>query len=383
MSVKRIVGWVLFIGIVAVLGFSVARAIGKKKNYKPPESIEDIQKREGVPVTVEHPVVTNLVGFVALDGSVEPWERSFATAELQARVARILVEEGDRVTAAPPTLLVELDNTARAANVEAAAATYLDAQVSEERAKRLYESGAIPRQEMDTAAVLASSARARLVDARYALENCRVYAPAAGIVARRYVDAGTVVKAGDKMIEIVDTTRLKIEVRIPEKSVQDVRAGMPCRVEIGALGPDGRIATALAKVNPELDPGSRELLAVCHLNGGPEGAVPGMFARVFVESSRREGVLVVPEESVVHKGGTTGVFVVEDGLAVLRTVTTGMRYNGVVEVTAGLTPRDRVVTDGVSRLKEGTRVLLTNEEPPGGPSLPQGEADVSGEPRGA
>jgi len=384
MNAKRVFGWVLLIGIVAVLGFSVARAVRKKKSYKPSESIEDIQKRQGVPVTVAHPLTTNMTGFIMLSGIVEPWERAFATAELQARVARILVEEGDRVEFSPvPTLMVELDNTAQAAMVDAAASANRDAQASEERARKLYDGGAIPRQELDAAVVAASSARARLVDARYEMENCAVYAPAAGIVARRYVDAGSVVKAGDKMIEIVDTSRLKVEVRIPEKKVREVRAGMTCRIEIGALGSAGLVRSSLAKVNPELDMVSRELVGVCHLDGGPEGAVPGMFARVFVESSRREGILAVPEEAVIRKGGSPCVYVVEDGLAVLRAVTIGMRNNGLVEIPAGLTIGDRVATDGVSQLGDGTKVLVANEGPTDGPSVQQDEADVAGEPEGA
>ncbi|HYQ91712.1 MAG TPA: efflux RND transporter periplasmic adaptor subunit, partial [Candidatus Competibacteraceae bacterium] len=90
----------------------------------------------------------------------------------------------------------------------------------------------------------------------------------------------------------------------------------------------------------------------------------GMFARVALILEKREKALLVPEQAIVPQGQKTFVFRVVDNKAALTPVTLGQRRPGQVEVTAGLNPKDLVVTDGQIKLRDGVPVQILPPEAP-------------------
>jgi membrane fusion protein (multidrug efflux system) len=92
---------------------------------------------------------------------------------------------------------------------------------------------------------------------------------------------------------------------------------------------------------------------------------PGMMMNVAIQSSSRTG-LSVPELAVLGEGDNRYVFVVGQGNRVHRTeVRTGAHLNGRVEVTSGLRPGQRVVTEGIIKVTDGMQVRLDGEGRPG------------------
>jgi len=360
MKRNRTIGVIVALVLVGVLLFSVARALHKKFTYKAPESIDDIREREGVPVTVAHPYVTDLATSFVLDGYVRPADRATPSAKVDEMVVRVHVEEGDKVKSGDsPTLLLEFDSAELQAARDAAKVACNDAKAHIKRVKALYHAGGASKQELQQASVSLAAAKSNLVKAETNLDRCSVHAPIDGVVSRRYVDVGEVTMSGDELLEIVDTSRLKVEMRVPERRVKDVRPGMRCRVVVGAVSESESVATSLALVSPELDPQTRELMAVCYLDPGAVRAVPGMFARVHVLQEERSGVIVVPDDIVLRREPIEGVYVVEEGAAKFRTIETGLRRDNLVEVTSGLGTNDLVVIDGYNQVSEGTKVLVS------------------------
>jgi membrane fusion protein (multidrug efflux system) len=89
---------------------------------------------------------------------------------------------------------------------------------------------------------------------------------------------------------------------------------------------------------------------------GTEMLKPGMFARFSIIYDVHDDVVLVPYSALVDEDYENVVFVVEDGIAHRKVVTTGITSDGKIEITDGLDGHERVVVVGQNGLKEGTSV---------------------------
>ena len=245
---------------------------------------------------------------------------------------------------------------------DAAGKAYDEARENRTRGKALLDSGGLSRQGYAQLTVVEEQARAAFAAAEDELRECRVYAPISGTVSRRYVDPGAAVAKGGRLVDIVDTSVLEVELSLPERDIVRVHKGQGCRVHIGAMAVDEPVKTSVTSLNPALDPVSRTLTARCRLPALTPRPVPGMFARVEILESSREGVPAVPESVIVTLEGQRGVYVVngEDKIA-FRGVQFGLAGGDRVEVTDGLTSEDRIVFDGMSRVTVGDKARIVEE----------------------
>ena len=86
-----------------------------------------------------------------------------------------------------------------------------------------------------------------------------------------------------------------------------------------------------------------------------------MFCRINLNINTKKDALTVPLASLVKNSNSTGVFVINDHNSVFREIKEGMNDGKYVEVVSGLNPDDVVVTVGMSKLKDGTVVIVTNK----------------------
>jgi multidrug efflux pump subunit AcrA (membrane-fusion protein) len=88
-----------------------------------------------------------------------------------------------------------------------------------------------------------------------------------------------------------------------------------------------------------------------------------MYARVNLTIEERENALTVPSNSIVDVGGKRGVFLaLDNNTASFRPVEIGIQEGQRIEVVAGLSERDRIVTTGAAALREGDRILLAGTQ---------------------
>jgi RND family efflux transporter MFP subunit len=119
------------------------------------------------------------------------------------------------------------------------------------------------------------------------------------------------------------------------------------------------IAGSVREIAPNADPVSRTYLVKVFFDNADLRLKPGMFAKARFILEERPEALVVPRECVIRDaGGTHSLFLVEDGKALSRAVTIGIQANDLVEIAAGVTPQDLVVTHGQGDLQAGVRVAV-------------------------
>jgi multidrug efflux pump subunit AcrA (membrane-fusion protein) len=125
-------------------------------------------------------------------------------------------------------------------------------------------------------------------------------------------------------------------------------------VEVSLEAMDRRLSCRVSEIVPALDAGSRSALVKIDLPAEPQ-LRSGMFGRAFFPLGART-VVAMPVAAVIERGQLQSVFVVEDGAARTRLVTTGQRTGDLLEVLSGLSAGERVVAPVPTGLQDGARL---------------------------
>ncbi|MBY6205837.1 efflux RND transporter periplasmic adaptor subunit [Halomonas denitrificans] len=276
------------------------------------------------------------------------------------------VERGDAVEAGQ--LLAVLDNPRLQPGVAAARGALAEAETrlaqlerDTERQARLVERELVAaddleqvRAQRDAAAAARDQARARLDEAIAQLDEAALRAPFAGRIAETHLEPGDFAAAGQAIVDLVDTTALEIEVRLPAQRASGLRTELPGRavrrVTDGATT-DARLAS-LGRASP-----GRTAPAVFTLVGA-DGFAPGDPVEISLDFAARPG-MAVPLSAVVNPGTAIHrVFRVRDGRAESVAVQVGRLQGRHVTVFGDLAPGDRVIVSGQSQLLDGEPVRV-------------------------
>lgn len=307
-----------------------------------------------------------------LDGLIEAVQQSTVSAQTSGKVMELPYDVDDSVPAG--ALIVRLEDSEQQsrlaqaeAGLEEARSGLSDARQRFRRIDELYERRLVSRQEYDQASNNLASASARVERARGVVEEAskqlsytRIEAPYGGIVTERHVEIGESVSPGQPLISGLSLEQLRVVVDLPQKYATVAREQRRARVTLD----DGRaIATGKMTFYPYANPQTHTFRVRMGLTE-PNGTLfPGMLVKVSVPVAERQ-VILVPESSVIHRSELRAVFVMEGeggGRPRLRQVRTGGHQDGQVEILAGLSvgellvtnPRDLVGTDRLAPLPGG------------------------------
>lgn len=329
-----------------------------------------------IPVTAEPVRRDTLVVSVSAAGQAQAFARTLLTAEVEGPVSEVRVHEGDRVRAGqviaridPERFAFELER-ARAQLEEAEAAfaelTLFDDEIEDEELRA-------ERRRMARAKSGLTRAEVAVREAERNVERATVRAPFSGRVANLAIVLGGQVAQRDSIAEVVDVSRVKIEVQALETEVPYLEEGREARVSLSAF-PDTTFTGRVASINPVVDPRTRTARVTVVLPN-PDGAVrPGMYARVRIAARLFADRVMVPKEAILERDNRTLVFLFEpqeegasQGLAKWTYVATGLENEDFVEVVPGdgttmLEPGQRVLTEGHYTLIHDARVRVVEED---------------------
>ena len=345
--------------------------------------------------------------FVEAVGTLDPNETVTVSNQVEGIVQQVFVDLGDavrqgQVLAQLDTRELELavqqqqaalqqelarlsladENTsldeASTSQVRHAEANFSDAKLALERAKKLTDEQVIARQQLDQAqarydvaeaAVRSAhetvrniratiSARKASVDlARKKLEDARIEAPLAGFIQERSITEGQFLKDNSPVVIIVQSSPLKLRVEVPEMSVSNIGPGRPVQFTVDSY-PDRTFEGKVSRLAPSVNQQSRTLKLEALVNNADAALKPGQFARVTIQTDRRETVLVAPKEALFTFAGLEKLFVIENGKVSERIVRSGSQIDGVVEIVEGVNEGDRVAVSNLGNLQQGREVSV-------------------------
>lgn len=340
------------------------------------ESAEAFGTEIAIPVSAAPVLRDTLVMSVSAAGQAQAFARTLLAAEVEGPVTEIYVKEGDFVR--PGQVIARIDperyafelEKARAA-LERAEATFAELTLFDEEIEDAELRA--ERRRMARAKSGLSEAEVAVREAELNVRRATVRAPFSGAVANLAIVPGQRVQQRDSIVEVVDISRIKIEVQALETEVPYLEEGRTARVTLSAF-PDTVLTGRVASINPVVDPRTRTARVTVVL-ANPDGAVkPGMYARVRIAARLYANRTMVPREAILERDNRTLVFVFEpeapnssQGLAKWTYVSTGLENEDFAEIVPGegttmLEPGQLVLTEGHYTLIHDARVRVVEDE---------------------
>ncbi len=325
----------------------------------------------------------DLESTLQISGSLVPQTRVAVHAKLPGTLAGVAVRIGDRVQAGQVVATIDrreidaqVDAAAAAVNVaragvDAAEAALANAELEHDRAKNLFDKGAVPRQRLDgahtahrAATAQRDLARANLAQAEAALRRARevqrdatLTSPIDGVVVERNYDPGSLVSPGSErpIVAVADLRTMKLEAGVSELDAGKLRPGMPARVTAQAR-PGEVLPGRVAAIAPEVDARNRHFQIEIRVDNPRGEILSGMYGVATIPIERAERAVVVPREAVATREGTRVVLKIEDGVVNPVPVTEGLSDAALVQVVSGLSPGEIVIADARRDVAAGVKV---------------------------
>ncbi|OGB92638.1 MAG: hypothetical protein A3G35_15750 [candidate division NC10 bacterium RIFCSPLOWO2_12_FULL_66_18] len=258
------------------------------------------------------------------------------------------------------------------------------------RTERLFNSGAVSRQEYENDRSMAASIEAKREAARAKLEQARameasarkklsaagsmiaqgeaalrtaevvrgyvnIVSPTTGYVVKRQVAPGVLVQPGMAILKIAQIDKVRLQANVGERDLPLVRVGSPVMVATTGNGhPPFR--ARVTSVFPFVDQGARTGVVEAVVENNGRRLLPGQYVQMQFVTGERADALSVPRGAVARMGGKATVWVVKDSRVEPREVVTGLENPERVEIMTGLAGDERVVARGHEGLYAGAHV---------------------------
>lgn len=332
----------------------------------------------GAPVDVAPAFTRSIVDWQRYSGRLEAIEHVEVRPQVSGTLTRIhfkdgaLVRKGDDLfTIDPRPYAAEVDRAAAQLAAARARVSYTASELA--RGKRLMSESAIARRDFEEkenaareAAANLQAAQAALDSARINLGYTRITAPMDGRVSRAEVTVGNVVSAGgtaQPLTSLVSVARIYAAFDVDEQTflryVNPSRAtGAEVPVELGLANEDGYSrAGTVQSVDNQLDTRSGTI-RVRAVFDNPDGLLlPGLYARIRLGGSAPHDATLIEERAIGTDQNRRFVLVVDDNnRASYREVTLGANVGPLRVVEQGLTPGERIVVNGLQRVRPGDTV---------------------------
>lgn len=381
--------WTACAGILGLLA-----GCGQGYSSSPPSKTPPQKQAQPRPVKTTRVTVSTQEQIVKAVGALAALDRATLSSKVPGRLESIsvdlgaVVRQGERIAQIEPQdyklkvqqsealltgarVRVGLPLTGTNDNIEAEetstvrqARAVLDEQRAErDRVAKLSEQGIISKSELETAEstykVAASryqdavdevrnrqatiaQRRAELEIARQQLADTSIYAPFDGTIQERRANHGEYLVEGTPLVTLVRMNPLRLRLEIPERDAPKIRAGQKVRLTLE--GDTNHYFGEIKRLSPVIEDQNRMLRAEADV-ANPGELRPGSFARAEIIVNDKARAINLPNNAVVTFAGIEKVFVVEDGKAVERIVTTGRPSREGVEILEGINVGDLVILE--------------------------------------
>lgn len=393
--------WILYILVACGFGFGVWY-FGIRQQPAPTSKYGFSFRRSSntaVPVRAVSATKKDLPVHLRAIGTVTPLNTVTVRSRVEGPLLRLAFQEGQEVKKGQ--LLAEIDPEPYRIQLAEAEAQVRqnEAQVKTvrndlERIKPLRSQGLVTPQEVETQQALVAQREAALAasqsqveDARRQLAYTKIEAPISGRVGLRSVDPGNLIRPGDQngLAVITQTKPIAVMFTVAEidlqKVLEPIRAGEALPVEAWDRGEQTVLATGVLRtIDNQIDLTTGTLRLKAEFPNADDKLFPNQFVNVRLRVRTIKDAVVVPSAAVQFGSRGTYVYLVSDtSQATVREITLGPSDGDQQSITKGLATNDRVILEGIDRLREGRPVTLVTNETSKPPGTPPADAGKKGE----
>lgn len=331
----------------------------------------DAEKRQeaALPVEVMAAYVGPIASYMTSTTNLETKSEARVLAEVDGLVRELLVEEGNDVKTGQA--LARLDDRQAQVSVARASAKSDSDAAALRRGRDLMGRELISKEEFERLELAARLSASELEQMKLALSQKVIVAPFDGKVTARICRLGESVAPGQHLFTVADFDPLIAVVHLPERQVAKLATGSSVVATIGGgVEDDGAtgekvIEAFVSQVSPVVDTKTGTVKVTLAIPAPPAGVRPGSFVKVKLARDSSAEAILIPKEAVVRDLAESFVYVIDPqskGERVdKRKVTLGMSEHGLVEITAGLTRDEKVVTVGQGGLRARSLVRVVRE----------------------
>ena len=319
---------------------------------------EAIQATTPVPVEVANPFRADIYATYNATATITSDADAPVVARIGGEVVELLVEEGDIVTEGQ--VLARLDGERLRLEMLAAKANLKRAQTEYERNVDLHSRGLISASMFDNLQYDLEALEATYELSRLNYDYSKIRAPIAGVVASREVKPGQFLAVNEVAFRITETSELVAYLQIPQSELPKLSPGHKASIEVASM-PGVTHSATIARISPTIDTRNGTFRATAVIDNAAGDLAPGMFGRFTIAYEQHKDALVIPVAAVLDEDDEMTVYVVAGNEVERRNIDTGIESDGKIEVLGGLDENDVIVVIGHSGLRDGSKVLASNE----------------------
>lgn len=329
------------------------------------------------------------VRYVTVSDASDFRDRSFSGTSKSSRESRLSFKVAGTIISLPVQigqrmqggdLIAELDPASYVLQAQQAQASLVEAQANDrratanyERTKGLYANSNASLNDLDSARAQAESASAQARAAGKALEIARLNvsytklrADTGCSIASIDAEVNENVAAGQQVAAVSCGDAYEVTLDLPESLIGSVDESTPVSIRFGAI-PDQEFSGAISEIAVASSAGSAAFPVIVKIDDSHPSLRSGLAADVtfqFDSAASQDGGFVLPVTAVINDPSGTFVFIAEadgatgEGIVSRRDVSLGELTQSGIEITYGLAVGDRVITAGISVIREGQRILV-------------------------
>lgn len=191
------------------------------------------------------------------------------------------------------------------------------------------------------------------------LKNEKIIAPFSGRLGIREITPGILGGEDSIIATLDDIENIKLDIKVPESYSNILKRNLKIKATSESF--NETFFGNLDVISSRVDPTTRSILVQAKIKNNNYKIIPGMLINIEIIFNEKESI-GVPEESIIQQGTRTVVYkVIEDKTVSLTEVKTGIRNFGKVEILSGLSAGDKIVTEGISKIRDKAQIKLINK----------------------
>ena len=335
--------------VVLFLFVAIISCKSNKDEVKP-------NKKSNAPALVDVFVLspTSIAQQIEVPGSLAPFEATELHAETAGRVTAIAFTEGSMVKKG--SVLIKLYDADLQAQLKKMNVQLAIAKKTEQRQLALLQINGTSQQDYDLSNLAVNNLLADIEILKTSIDKTQIKAPFTGKIGFRNISLGAYVTPATAIATIRAVQQLKLTFALQERYGTKIKTGALVHFSIEG---NTKIfpATVMATEN-NITADTRSLLVKAIIQNTDISLISGAFAKVNIDLGKNETALMVPTQAIIPQAKNKKVLVLQNGLASMQVVTTGIRDTSKVEITSGLKSGDTILISGLLNTKPGSPIKI-------------------------
>jgi len=345
---KKII-WI--IAGVAVVGMMMFKLLSNKITTE--NRVYQYDKEKPISVSVDTIRLQNIVDAGNYTGTFEPNKETKISADIQGKINAVLVDVGSYVSKGQT--LIQLDNSLLKLQLQTVEVQIEGLEDDVNRYTILKEADAVQGVQLEKARLGLKSAKVQRATLLEQISKTSIKAPFNGIVTAKLNEEGGFAAPGVPLLQITDISTLRFTVNVPENDLVKFQNYQTYKINADVY-PDISLSGKVSMIGSKANMGNSFPIQFQVANTKNLSIKSGMFGKVNLSESEQEQGILIPTSAIMEENGIAKVYVIKNGKAVLKTITTSKTIGNKTLISSGLKEDDIIVTNGFINLFDNANI---------------------------